>query len=518
MTNHDLPDDLSQWPVDPFLVLGLKHAADATEARRAYVRLIRHFKPEHAPEHFQRVREAYEFVQRQIEVRERYGDLWSDAGDDADQADDDRAEFSRASDFDAPADSSPEDFALSTESETVGEQMPPSLRSPRSSRSSWKSRPFAAAIATGPEEQCAEIWQSATNGDEAGAYARLLALRGQQERGHPEICVRLYWLLTARPQLDPERQPCDWLADGLRASALAGPLAELYRRELADNPREAISERCNNLLSVNATAGALADLVQWRWRACGLIEEWNVIVRDLPQIRDRVVFDDEDTWGRLLLIAIDQLAWADREEAHEAVQACRHEIEQLSHVHSSLSDHLDRMDLLFEVAEGYRRIRYAVHVPAEWIKLIPLSWTQPFEEIRARLMPVLQNMAQDPLAALKTFGLMAGHSPAAAAQLGHLIERCHFQEIYYHQQHEREWDEVRDAVQRFLRLHPGYYRQLRQELLQFCVSEAIDPEWLGQIADESPHAWKEDNISWLDTIREDGPMRYVYLAYRTFCG
>ncbi len=512
MTINDLPDDLSQWPVDPFLLLGVTHATDAREARRAYVRLIRRFKPEHAPEHFQRIREAYEFVQRQIEVRQRYGDIWSDNEDNGDQADDDRSDFAPVSDFDTPADSSPENFVLSTDSKSIGQQPP------RPSRTSRSSRPLAAALAPSPEEKCAEIWRSAVNGDEADAYARLLALRGQHERGHPEICVRLYWLLTAQPQLDPERQPCDWLAEGLRASALSGPPAELYRRELVDNPREATSQRCTDSLSVNATPGALADFVEWRWRACGLIEQWNVIVRDLPQIRDRVVFDDEDTWGRLLLIAIDQLAWAERDEAHAAVQACRHEIEQLSHVHSSLSDHLDRMDLLFEVAEGYRRIRYAVHVPAEWIKLIPLSWTRPIEELRPRLMPVLQSMAQDPPAALQKFALMAGHSSAAAAQLGHLIERCYFQEVFFHEQHERDWQVVRDAVQRFLRLHPGYYRQLRHELLQFCIHEAIDPEWFGQIADESPHAWKEDNVSWLDTIRDDGPMRYVYLAYRTFWG
>jgi hypothetical protein len=62
----DLPDDVSRWPSDPFDVLGLARPATETDAKRAYTKLIRRFKPEHHPEQFRRVREAYETVLERI--------------------------------------------------------------------------------------------------------------------------------------------------------------------------------------------------------------------------------------------------------------------------------------------------------------------------------------------------------------------------------------------------------------------------------------------------------------------
>src|SRR4051812_35481070 len=56
----ELPDDPRYWPRDPFELLGVAAGASETELKRAYTRLIRRFKPEHSPEQFRLVREAYE--------------------------------------------------------------------------------------------------------------------------------------------------------------------------------------------------------------------------------------------------------------------------------------------------------------------------------------------------------------------------------------------------------------------------------------------------------------------------
>src|SRR5947207_1749004 len=60
MPAPELPDDPREWPADPFALLGVEPGASEAEIRRAYARLIRRFKPEHAPEQFRRIREAYE--------------------------------------------------------------------------------------------------------------------------------------------------------------------------------------------------------------------------------------------------------------------------------------------------------------------------------------------------------------------------------------------------------------------------------------------------------------------------
>ena len=64
MSGDHLPDDLRQWPRDPYQVLGVASPCDPREARKAYTRLIRRFKPEQYPDHFQRIREAYDAIQR----------------------------------------------------------------------------------------------------------------------------------------------------------------------------------------------------------------------------------------------------------------------------------------------------------------------------------------------------------------------------------------------------------------------------------------------------------------------
>src|SRR4051812_18089872 len=60
MTPPELPEDSSQWPGDPFALLGLARGAAAIEIKRAYTRLIKKYKPEHPPDEFRRIREAYE--------------------------------------------------------------------------------------------------------------------------------------------------------------------------------------------------------------------------------------------------------------------------------------------------------------------------------------------------------------------------------------------------------------------------------------------------------------------------
>ena len=65
MNDALLPDDLSQWPRDPYVLLGVAPGVSARDLRKAYSRLIRRFKPEQYPEHFRRIRDAYETVERE---------------------------------------------------------------------------------------------------------------------------------------------------------------------------------------------------------------------------------------------------------------------------------------------------------------------------------------------------------------------------------------------------------------------------------------------------------------------
>jgi len=67
-----LPGELSQWAGRPVRAAGtLLVGRREKRAKRAYLKLARHYKPEHEPEKFQRLRRAFEQVQQQIEFRQR---------------------------------------------------------------------------------------------------------------------------------------------------------------------------------------------------------------------------------------------------------------------------------------------------------------------------------------------------------------------------------------------------------------------------------------------------------------
>jgi curved DNA-binding protein CbpA len=56
---------------DPYTVLGIPPDSDDDAIRRRYLQLVREFTPEHDPEKFAAIRQAYEHL-RDLETRLRY--------------------------------------------------------------------------------------------------------------------------------------------------------------------------------------------------------------------------------------------------------------------------------------------------------------------------------------------------------------------------------------------------------------------------------------------------------------
>jgi len=56
--------------IDPFAVLGVSAEASPDEIRQSYLRLVRQFPPDHAPEKFQEIRLAYESASNPLVVAE----------------------------------------------------------------------------------------------------------------------------------------------------------------------------------------------------------------------------------------------------------------------------------------------------------------------------------------------------------------------------------------------------------------------------------------------------------------
>jgi hypothetical protein len=493
MSNPGLPDDLARWPADPFKLLGVSRSAGPRDLRRAYTRLIRTYKPEQFPEHFRRIREAYEAALRHAE---RFNPPPTPASE-PDREDGTRPEA-------APWDDQEPSRPGSVFRPPSPEEMPES------------SAADGRAGESGRQEDRVEPWELACAGQDTLAYQRLLE-QSQRHPGREDVYLRLYWLLATNPQLDRGRSRCDWLAQGLLATGLAGRLRELYRQEIAANPGEALSERCGRLLQGPAAPGRLADLVEWRWQAALRLQNWNLLWDDRHALRQRLSRADEAVWMRLLFKLVEGLAWADAEDARELRWVCRRELERHHHLAAAFSRDFDRLDFLLAVARDWRALRRQRGAPPALLDLMPLSWTRPFAEVRGPLQQVLAQISEAPQRWLTSFdGIKKHKGSAVLAQFGRVLDQLREQ---------TEWlppgGRSREVVAaRVLGFLDGQgrrsYPQYRSTFLDFCLREAIAPEQVAEAVGDRPAHWPSTGVPLSQVLLDDWPIRYVFQAYQLF--
>lgn len=485
MSERSLPDDPALWPKDPNELLGVSFGVSPRELRRAYNRLIRIYKPEQFPEQFRRIREAYEHLLR---IAEWYAP---------------RAEASEASQSEeTQLESVPKEPAAE-------EEIPPARERP-------------------PKEELDELWESAIAGRPAAAYD-YLAQRIQQHAGKVEFYQRLYWLRTLWPDLDARRSPAGWLVEGLLATGLAGPLRELYREEVTDNPAEALGERFERLLDAPLSGALLADLIEWRFQAAMQLQRWDVLNADLPRLGRRFGIGEEQLWLRLVFALADRAAWTTDAEGQRVWAGCRAEIARHEHMASQMSYLFDRYDLLMQAAREWRRLSqrkgvldpvwramnadfddifselFRRPVPPLFLQLIGSSWSRSSAEFRGPLMAVLEAMASAPQQWLKTLDQTRKRAPAALALFGELLDRL--KESRDKEVGHREGDNLTESALAFIsRLNVITYQKERGRLLLFFIRENIAPE---AVAEAASGAWER-------ALMDDWPLRYVCRACRLF--
>ena len=136
-------------------------------------------------------------------------------------------------------------------------------------------------------------------------------------------------------------------------------------RELDRRPDEALSPRCTDLLDCASSPGALTDLLEWRFRAAGRLEQFDLISHDVERQRRRVSAIAEEFWGRVVLLAVDQLSWGTTPEIQSLAAAFWKELDEWPHLHMRLDDAIDRTDVLRDVASGWHVLRNTRGAPDE---------------------------------------------------------------------------------------------------------------------------------------------------------
>lgn len=478
MNEQMLPEDFSRWPDDPFALLGVPRDVSERDLRRAYARLIRAYKPEQFPEHFRRIREAYEAARSY-------------------------ASYFRA--FTAPADSSDR----SAKSPPAGEPVATPCEDVESGPDLPTPRPRPPSF----EEDLDEAWAWTIDGDEARAYARLLELQDRHPQ-RSEICLRLYCLLSAAPELDARRTPCELLVQGLRQTGGSGPCHELYQREVQEHPAEALGERFTALLDSTTQPGLLATFVQWRWSAAGRQQRFDLIGQDLPRLRARFAVDQEEIWLRLLAAAADQLAWDPAPTNPAGLPQCLQEIARHQHLQLRCAGVFDRLEDLQRTTVGWHLLRKKGNVPTDLLELLRCFWTRPFAEIRRSVTALLAAFTAETEAGLAHLDRIRETSPDVLALFGRMLDS--YEWTLNLDEDGRDPAEVAALARRFLEEHARLtYAKLRPRLLTFCLRERVPPEAIAELASLQTVVLPEGRVK---TLVSDWPLRHVYRACTLFQG
>lgn len=457
MSERVLPDNLDQWPRDPYELLGVPRDVGARDLKRAYTALIRQFKPEQKPDEFRQIRQAYDMVTQFL--------AWGLSAVSAEQSPPDASELHGAG-------------PITDETDT--------------------------------------FWRQALDGDPRAAHAGLLqlALRFPQRTDLP---LRLYWIQSVFPEVDAGGRASDWLIAAVREHGPHGPAGEVLHRELFDHPAETLSSTAP-LLDSDWLPAALVDFAQARWWAAMQLHTWMAIRSDLDLLRPRVAAVDEAAWLRLLCAAIDATVWhANEPEAGALLVSCRDEVRRLEHLAVRDSLLFDRLDYVLAVAPSWGNVRRQFRVPASLAEMIPLSWSAPFARIRPMLARLFGEIVAQPRIWLNWFDEIFMHALSVLDHIGNLFQqyqdRLESPPIDPHTP-----PQLAALLADFIaRLNSRNYPAMRAPILDFCLAESVSAEMATTVIPPiriQPHGG--DLISLRTVIGRDAPLRLVCWAHRLF--
>lgn len=476
MADHHLPDDPRHWPDDPFRLLGVEPPVSEQDLKRAYTRLIRRFKPEHHPEEFRRIREAYETA---LERAKWFGFFRAFPSPEPPPA-----EPPAAVEPAAPA--APEETGP-----TPAESAPVEPPAASSDRDLEPPRP----IIVDPVE---EAWKLAVGNQRPEAYVQLLEL----DRLHPErpdLALRLYWLLAVQPELDVDRSRHHWLAAALTRSRLSSVILELYRRELESHGDIGLQEPYSRLLEVEATGASLLWAARQRLAVAGPGRAWAAMDCDLRALAGRVGRLEETAWLSYLVAVMGHACF---DQPAPVYQRCTELLASLRHLELRESWAFDQIEEQQQLGKVWKLSRMA---PEPVRDVVRIAWAAPGEGWKKALVRATAWAAEDPATAMFQFD-RAKLDPACQQVLNAfqqlLDEACSPRTIAYPP------GLIRGLMREFVSKHGrDNYQGLRPQLIRFLVREAIDPEELVAACEVDSGLGPRGLI---DYVRTDPVLRMVW--------
>ncbi|MBT5018208.1 DnaJ domain-containing protein [Planctomicrobium sp.] len=484
MTEENLSDDPRHWPSNPFALLGITREATERDAKRAYTRLIRKYNPEHNPDEFRKIREAYEAAVQQIQWRQP---------------------------------NSPNSVEDALDQFRSDEVVPAEPRDDFSGDSSSKP-----STGNDLDSQLRDLWIATSPDTFAETYTQLQKIL----QTHPydeEVAVQLYWLHVLDPGLNESQTVIDILQPLLSRQGANGRVAELLLRSLNAGEVDCENEIIQTLLANSRRQTHLSELLRHRWLHLIRTNELKGLVQDLNRL-ESVYLDDIQGWLTLHLEVLNLLKLSRSTLAIGIVNRCREVFESHKDLELQYSSYFDRAELACELHREINLSQFLSYVAPEIRSLIMTLGENPDldgSQKRQLLMPLFMEWTQAP----KTWLSRLGKGPRLFSTLHAFIHET-VSEVFYDRYPENmaTGEELRELLSfeltqgvRITDLsHTCDYEKLRTELLEFCISEFVDIDSVAtMLVQMTPHLSVDQN-SWVWDLRHDYTLRAMVRGNLTF--
>ena len=445
----NLSDDLKRWPTDSRVWFGLTEGSTPKDLRKAYSRLIKRFRPEIYPDHFERIQQEYEKLQHRYEAAESFDPnaKGADACDDdsilqklkkllgnMDLEETSPEERKRQQEIERFLDSAFQKIdrqdwkgariqfrnvlndryygeipALylfwmeyvypESETEDPSNLIPTQLNEYCSKMIEFKIKEKEKEKENGELE---DSWEN-INVDENEAEGPYVPTQEDWDEAFHELLM-VYWLVcgTNAGTTTEEDMPTS---------------VKMLATELQQQ-RFPSSYPLFNYIMDNLTSSSLSVVMNIKWNHFGDELLSDIIRNDLDQLRSRISSQSPMDWLSILIEAQEHLLWQQDKDSRDLVQVLHEEINQYSELHDKAERGLDNLDRLESMVQSWQSLPEVLPLDKEMLRNVLFgSGNMPFSIYRRCLLHLIAPLSYDVIKALLVFDYLANRHLIILEQL-----------------------------------------------------------------------------------------------------
>lgn len=428
--------------------MGVAPNAERTDVRRAYSRLIRRFRPESHPHHFQQLHEAYEVALAIV---------------------DGRGQNMLSSNANGP----PFDFQ--------GEHTASTPNTPDGNTDAV-------------ESDAEQLWKTFVDVPGVEPFVAMQRL-AKQPQTQGDVFLMLYWMQRLHPQVSDFEDRTKWLVQGQERRSQDVRFLQLYMTELRADSSLCIDPSTEKFVELITNSDARVDYLTVRWDGIGRRGKWTRLGSEIEFARGLFGIDRTEQWVRLLLAAYEIVSFSTDSAGDQLLRKIHEEIISFPDLELSLNQELESLDLW----KTLRSQRSRVGTDEIFQFVTQYHHSNP-AETRLAVISFLRRWVNRPRAALNVLTASSANQPEAFWQF------CHYVSVAESTAEDLQDDTISRAIIEFLpETYADSYAGMRYRILEFCRAECLGPQQffqnLGTVATE---IGIEEEL--FNALRDDHPL------------